>query len=897
MKNFLLLLTFALFSGVMTAQNYCSDADKATLQIVYNALLGTDSLNWNFDSANELDNSWTGITMTDDGCRIKKIELATEFWGGTIAPEIGNLDSLVVLNMVGDSLTGSISSTLNNLEKLEKIELQINFLSGSIPDLSDLDELEFLLLYSNELTGNIPLTLTQMDKLKYLYLGYNELTGNLPPELNTIATLHHLSLTNNHLTGALPPEYGQFVCIQWLDLSDNDLQGCIPNTFITYCDTVIITATDTVLLSPGSLIADLANNDAMDNDSLWLFCTTGLGACNFDDDGDGIPFYLDNCPDTYNPDQADQDNDGVGDACDNCVATPNPDQEDVDNNGVGDVCDPATCTLGDKSILEQIWIALDSPTLTNWDFSPGVPLDTSWQGIVMSNDGCHIKCIVLPNLGLTGYLSPAFGDLEYLFTVDLRLNEISGEIPSEFGNLQYLQNIHLQSNNLMGNIPEELGNAANLKSLWLMYNNLDGDIPPELGNLSNLQELMLQGCDLSGEIPQELTQLTQLKRLYLGGNNLTGTVPHDISNLNLLTHLFLDHNNLSGEVPVTLGDLGMLRVLHLENNNYSNSMPDIFANMDSLITVYFHNNSFVGQLPASLGNLPNLENFRAYNNQFSGCIPSSYHNICGIDIIDVSDNPNLINDDIATFCSDNIGDCATMTSLQLQLSVYLEGPLLNTETFEMADIIRTQSSFPLQEPYTELEYTQVLGGGETTTPEVLAIEGDDAIVDWVFVEIRDANNPTEILQTQAVLLQKDGDLVAASDGVSPVTFDNPDLLNTPIVVVVKHRNHLGICNLNPITVNGSEVVDIDFTDPNLEVVGGELAMALIGGKRVMFTGDANHDGTVNPIDKNNYWRIENGNSYDYFDSKADFNLDGAINTFDKNSKWRENNGVSEQIEN
>lgn len=58
-----------------------------------------------------------------------------------------------------------------------------------------------------------------------------------------------------------------------------------------------------------------------------------------DADGDGELDWNDNCPQTYNPGQADGDGDGVGDACDNCVATQNADQSDGDEDRFGDVCD------------------------------------------------------------------------------------------------------------------------------------------------------------------------------------------------------------------------------------------------------------------------------------------------------------------------------------------------------------------------------------------------------------------------------------------------------------------------------------------------------------------------------------------------------------------------------
>jgi len=91
---------------------------------------------------------------------------------------------------------------------------------------------------------------------------------------------------------------------------------------------------------------------------------------NPDTDGDGVSDFRDNCPTTANPSQTDTDHDGLGDACDscpddpnndsdadgvcvgarfnppktggndNCPDTYNPDQADSDGDGIGDACAP-----------------------------------------------------------------------------------------------------------------------------------------------------------------------------------------------------------------------------------------------------------------------------------------------------------------------------------------------------------------------------------------------------------------------------------------------------------------------------------------------------------------------------------------------------------------------------
>lgn len=52
---------------------------------------------------------------------------------------------------------------------------------------------------------------------------------------------------------------------------------------------------------------------------------------NIDTDGDGVLDHLDNCPNDYNPDQANADGDGFGDDCDVCI---NDWSNDADNDGI-----------------------------------------------------------------------------------------------------------------------------------------------------------------------------------------------------------------------------------------------------------------------------------------------------------------------------------------------------------------------------------------------------------------------------------------------------------------------------------------------------------------------------------------------------------------------------------
>ncbi|MFT4662190.1 MAG: glucose/arabinose dehydrogenase [Patiriisocius sp.] len=235
-----------------------------------------------------------------------------------------------------------------------------------------------------------------------------------------------------------------------------------------------------------------------------------------------------------------------------------------------------------------------------------------------------------------------------------------------------------------------------------------------------------------------------------------------------------------------------------------------------------------------------------------------------------------------------VTDPNTPVTFDLVLNVLLEGPY-NTTTDLMADQLRVDLHLPLVEPYTSLGFTHVNGGGETTNNGVLAITGADAIVDWVFVEIRSAVNPSTVLATKSALVQRDGDVVR-EDGISNLSYESAE---ASVFVAVRHRNHFGVRTADSFST--ASLIEIDFSDLALPIFGSNPT-TISDGKNLLISGDANGDGQVNSVDKNTAWRVQNGATFNYLTSTADMNNDGTVNSVDKNSHWRPNNSKVQQLD-
>ena len=113
----------------------------------------------------------------------------------------------------------------------------------------------------------------------------------------------------------------------------------------------------------------------------------------------------------------------------------------------------------------------------------------------------------------------------------------------------------------------------------------------------------------------------------------------------------------------------------------------------------------------------------------------------------------------------------------------------------MSDRQRLLNVLPMEEPFTAQGYNHIGGGGETLNPTLLEIQGNNAIVDWVLLELRSKSNPQTVLVSKSLLLQRDGDLMAAT-GEFPVPifgFEANDYF-----IAIRHRNHLSVMTANAI---------------------------------------------------------------------------------------------------
>ena len=220
------------------------------------------------------------------------------------------------------------------------------------------------------------------------------------------------------------------------------------------------------------------------------------------------------------------------------------------------------------------------------------------------------------------------------------------------------------------------------------------------------------------------------------------------------------------------------------------------------------------------------------------------------------------------------------SGLNVSLKVMLEGPFSGTSMGTAINAI-----LPLSQPYNAAPWNY------NGTESVAAMPAN--VVDWVLVEMRDANSAanatsaTRIAQMAALLLTN-GNIVA-TDGISPLLLTNS--VSNGLFVVIHHRNHLAILSANAVTISG-ENYTYDFTTSLGQAYGANPQKELTDGYYGMWGGNANGNGTIGMDDLDPAWKTNTGKTGYY---PADLNFDRQVNNRDKDIYWFPNVGKGTNV--
>ncbi len=220
-------------------------------------------------------------------------------------------------------------------------------------------------------------------------------------------------------------------------------------------------------------------------------------------------------------------------------------------------------------------------------------------------------------------------------------------------------------------------------------------------------------------------------------------------------------------------------------------------------------------------------------------------------------------------CEDNTAT-PSINPNGLRVKVLLEG-FYNSGFGTLATNLATAGLVPSTQPYGNAPFNYA--GNEATT----FIPND--IVDWVLLELRDANDRDNVLYQGAYLLREDGQVLTANGSeVLPL----PDVASGSYFIAIDHLNHIPIISSSPHAVNTDNVL-YDFSTSESQAMGdGQLKD--IDGQAFMNSGDFDGNGLINNEDYN-LWKTNSASLNVYSSSDADGN--GIINSIDYNF-WKKN---------
>ncbi|PRP83665.1 hypothetical protein PROFUN_03820 [Planoprotostelium fungivorum] len=553
-------------------------------------------------------NSSTGVIDPSVGLlgpRIQSLNLNGLGLSGNIPQAICNLTQLRVLSLDTNQLTGQLPACIGSMINLQTLSMFSNQLRTSIPDLSQLPNLNSLSLGNNVITSyaafpssvtsldvqNCRLTSPVMDllgnmtSLQTVSIFSNHLKGNLSG-ISHYPNITSFNAGSNQISGEFTEEWNQLSNLTYLDVGTNGMIGSLPaNMNLTQINSLILNNNQFNGTVPVSIFTNspklkklwLHDNDF---DSIEITSTPytapsvtsiQLNNCKI---GGSFPQLSGNFPNLIY--LLMQNNFMMDDVPNYTFSFPVLNQLDISNNSFS-VYPQAVNTIKALTTMR-----MNACYFNSTDFIISLP---------------KLAILSITNARLTGQTIDV-SQLPALNNLDLSFNSLSSTHPSLI--TSSVTTLSLQKN-LFTSVPNLTG-MRSLTSLTLFYNQIT-TISDYVYNLTSLQTLDLGSTNLGGPLPP-LYLLPNLLKLTLVNNRLTGQLSSNFFSCNInwldlggnqlsgslswpttspMGFLSLTGNDLSGVIPSVKG-WASLRVLNLNGNNFSsydsNSLPSSVSTCD-----------------------------------------------------------------------------------------------------------------------------------------------------------------------------------------------------------------------------------------------------------------------------------------------------------------------------
>ncbi|GKV42712.1 hypothetical protein SLEP1_g50090 [Rubroshorea leprosula] len=439
------------------------------------------------------------------------LDLSNNHFTGKLLEDFGDkLLGLQYLNLSQNQFEGALPSSLGNMRDLVYLDLAFNFFSREVP---------------NEL-------LVRCCKLKHLRLSYNRFNGQFFSSKFNLSTLFHLELNNNEFTGSLLNV--KLETLEILDVSDNYFKGPIP-TWANQVSWLISMRNNSFEgqfpcqqpMSTLLLFLDLSHN--------FLFgplpsCIDFTSIVEIHLEGNKFTGLLQNFLPNFSSSLS------VLNLRENSLSGVIPDLIGtfinlklliLGKNHLKGSIPKTLCLLENISIMD----------LSSNSLSGTIP--SCFQNLtfgVMKNDG---ETLVQDQLQILN----EFTDENHIYGHLIKKNlDLVVDIMAVG-----LNEIYLVDKNRGSSYKGSILNF--MSTLDMSCNDLTGEIPQELEKFTQIRALNLSHNQLTGSIPVTLSRLSMIESLDLCCNNLSGNIPPELTNLNFLEIFNVSYNNLSGQIP------------------------------------------------------------------------------------------------------------------------------------------------------------------------------------------------------------------------------------------------------------------------------------------------------------------------------------------------------------